>query len=142
MGDIRRMVHGSLFERLGGRAELERVVTTFYQRAQADPVLGPVFAREVHDWPSHVETVTNFWSTQTGGPLLYRGGMGKHIRLGLQPEHFAGWLALWEENARVEVGAELAAELMVIGRAFAERLQAMARPPVVGPSGFRFAPGS
>ncbi len=130
----------TLFDRLGGRAVLERLVTTFYQRAQADEVLGPVFARAVHDWPSHIETVTNFWSTQTGGPLLYRGGMGRHIRLGLQPEHFGSWLALWEQNALSEVGPELAADLMVIGRAFAERLQQMARPPEPGPVGFRFAP--
>ena len=126
----------SLFDRLGGRGVIERLVASFYRRAQLDDLLGPVFAREVHDWPSHIETVSNFWSTQTGGPPLYPGGMGKHLRLGLSPEHFVRWLALWEANARAEVGDELAAELKEIGQIFAERLQQMGRA-----AAFRFAPG-
>lgn len=130
----------SLYDRLGGRVVLVRLVTAFYQRAQADALLGPVFAREVHDWPSHIETVSDFWSTQTGGPPRYRGGMGKHLRLGLQVEHFQRWLELWDENARLEVGPELAAELVQIGRLFAERLQQMARQVAETRPGFRWAP--
>jgi len=132
------MVSGTLFERLGGRTVIERLVTSFYEHAQRDPVLGPVFAAQVHDWPSHIQTVSHFWSTQTGGPPLYRGGMGKHIRLGLQPEHFQRWLALWEENAIREVGPESAAELKAIGQIFAQRLQEMARLAGAPPPGFRF----
>ena len=131
-----------LFERLGGRTVLQRVVTRFYERARNDGLLGPVFAREVHDWPTHVETVTDFWSTQTGGPPRYRGGMGKHLRLGLKPEHFERWLALWEENACEEVGPELASELRHIGTIFAGRLQQMARDAAAMRPGFRFAPES
>ena len=125
----------TLYERLGGRVTLERVVTSFYQRAQADPLLGPVFAHEVAEWPAHIETVTHFWSTQTGGPPLYRGGMGKHLRLGLRPEHFSRWLELWLENATQEVGPELAQELTAIGQAFAARLQNMGQPMMIGRPG-------
>ena len=136
------MAMASLFDRVGGRPILEQLVTTFYDRAQQDPVLGPIFAAEVCDWPEHIQTVTNFWSTQTGGPPLYRGGMGKHLRLGLQAEHFARWLALWEENARREMGPEIAAEFAVIGRVFAERLKEMARQTVTPAGGFRFIPNA
>jgi hemoglobin len=114
-----------LFQRLGGRDGLKTLITRFYERAQQDALLGPVFARQVHDWPSHIETVTDFWSTQTGGPALYRGGMGKHLMLGLAPEHFERWLELWNANAREQLSAECADSLLAIGRAFAARLMQM-----------------
>ena len=116
----------SLYERLGGRPALDALVTAFYGDAQHDPVLGPVFAAHVHDWTSHLATVADFWSTQTGGPPHYRGGMGRHIRLGLRPEHFASWLALWEKTVCRFLAADLAAELMVIARFIAGRLEEMA----------------
>lgn len=123
--DVGRSSGATLFERLGGRPGLERLVESFYTRAQQDEVLGPVFARHVHDWPSHFQTVADFWSNHTGGPPRYRGGMGKHLRLGLRSEHFSRWLTLWEANAREQVGAELAGELAAIGRHVATNLQAM-----------------
>ena len=116
----------SLYERLGGRPALDALVAAFYGDAQHDPVLGPVFGKHVHDWTSHLATVADFWSTQTGGPPLYRGGMGRHIRLGLRPEHFAGWLALWEKTVRRLFATDLADELMVIARFIAGRLEEMA----------------
>jgi hemoglobin len=116
----------TLYERLGGRAGLERLLERFYAQANQDPVLGPIFSAHVHDWPSHLETVTHFWSNHTGGPVLYRGGMGKHLRLGLAPEHFERWLQLWEQNARQECGPEIAAELLQLARHIAGNLQAMA----------------
>lgn len=114
-----------LFQKLGGREGLKTLITRFYDRAQQDPLLGPVFARHVHDWPSHIETVTDFWSTQVGGPALYRGGMGKHLMLGLAPEHFERWLELWNANAREQVDGECADALLAIGRSFAARLMQM-----------------
>jgi hemoglobin len=119
-------VVASLYDRLGGRPALDRLVATFYGDAQNDPVLGPVFAAHVENWSSHLVTVADFWSTQTGGPPLYRGGMGRHIRLGLQPEHFARWLNLWEQTAVRLFGENLAAELMLIARRVGQRLQEMA----------------
>ncbi|HTI73116.1 MAG TPA: group III truncated hemoglobin, partial [Candidatus Limnocylindria bacterium] len=90
-----------------------------------DAVLGPVFAAHVDDWTSHIATVTDFWSTQSGGPRLYRGGMGRHIRLGLQPEHFSHWLALWQTTAQSRFPTELANEVVGLARLIAERLKEM-----------------
>lgn len=116
----------TLYDRIGGRPGLERLLTRFYERARLDPLLGPVFSAHVHDWDSHLVTVVNFWSNHTGGPVLYRGGMGRHIRLGLQPEHFDRWLALWRSNAEEEVGAGCAEELHGIATHVAANLKAMA----------------
>ena len=115
----------TLYERLGGRAGLERLLTRFYERARTDEILGPIFGAHVQDWESHLQTVTDFWSNHTGGPVVYRGGMGKHLRLGLSPEHFERWLGLWEWNASNEVDEEAARELVAIARHVARNLAAM-----------------
>ena len=116
----------TLYDRLGGRDGLRHLVSRFYGLAQQDPLLGPVFGAHVHDWDSHVETVVNFWSNHTGGPALYRGGMGRHLQLGLQPEHFDRWLALWRKNAVECVGEACASELQEIAQHIAGNLKAMA----------------
>ncbi len=116
----------SLYDRVGGRPGLERLLSRFYDRAREDDLLGPIFGAHVHDWDSHLETVVNFWSNHTGGPVLYRGGMGRHLRLGLKPEHFDRWLALWRTNAEKEVGPQCAEELHQIASHVAANLKAMA----------------
>jgi len=116
----------TLYQRVGERAGLEALLAAFYSEAQLDPVIGPVFQRHVHDWPSHLATVTDFWSTQTGGPPLYRGGMGRHIRLGLEAQHFEHWLALWGRVTREQLDAESAEALLAIARMVAGRLAEMA----------------
>ena len=115
----------TLYQRVGERAGLEALLAEFYAQAQLDPVIGPVFQRHVHDWPSHLATVTDFWSTQTGGPPLYRGGMGRHIRLGLEVQHFEHWLALWGRVTRERLDAESAEALLTIARMVAGRLAEM-----------------
>jgi hemoglobin len=115
-----------LYERLGGRQGLERLLDRFYERARHDAVLGPIFGSHVHDWATHLQTVADFWSNHTGGPVRYRGGMGKHLRFGLSHEHFDRWLGLWEENALAETNPENARELVVIARQIAGNLIAMA----------------
>ncbi len=115
----------SLFERLGGRDGLHRILSRFYERARLDPLLGPVFAAHVDDWPRHLETVVDFWSNHTGGPVRYRGGMGRHLRLGLREEHFGRWLALWGENAVELADPDCARELVEIAGHVAGNLRAM-----------------
>jgi len=116
----------TLYERIGGRAGLESLLAAFYSDAQRDPVLGPVFSHHVQDWPSHLVTVTDFWSTQTGGPPLYRGGMGRHLRLGLEARHFEHWLKLWTRVTHERLPPDCALELVQIARGVAARLEEMA----------------
>ena len=111
-----------LFDQLGGRDGIRKLVVHFYKVAQEDDLIGPFFAQHVPDWAAHYETVTDFWSTQTGGPALYRGGMGKHLMLGLTPAHFDRWLKVWVATARLVHGDALASQLETIGQIFALRL--------------------
>lgn len=80
--------------------DLMRLVKTFYASASADPVLGPVFARAIPDWESHYQIVQNFWSRSFLGTSRYSGmPFAAHIPLGLRPEHFARWVALFKQTA-------------------------------------------
>lgn len=121
-----------LFDRLGGRDRIKDLLTKFYADAGEDPVIGPIFNAEIHDWPHHIDHVTDFWSTQTGGPVVYQGGMMRHVRLGLELEHFSAWLALWEKRCRAEFPVREAEELIAIARLFATRLKEL-----TGNSGIR-----
>lgn len=124
-----------LYDRLGGRPALVNLLTRFYAACGEDPVVGPVFASAIADWEHHIDHVADFWSTQTGGPALYPGGMGRHVRLGLNLEHFSAWLVIWEKTCR-EVFPEREAEEMIrIAHLFAGRLKQM-----TGNSGVQIRP--
>ncbi|MEK0450658.1 MAG: hypothetical protein RL088_2926 [Verrucomicrobiota bacterium] len=88
----------SLYERIGGNAGLSRLVKWFYAKLRYEPEVEDLFKQHVHDWPAHIRLIIDFWSTMTGGPATYAGGMGKHIFLRLQAHHYAVWLAVWEQN--------------------------------------------
>lgn len=82
---------------------IRRLVDAFYERVRDDPELGPVFNDAVHDWPEHLETLTNFWSSVILGERRYHGRpVPAHIRHRdrITPELFLRWLALWGVTAR------------------------------------------
>lgn len=73
----------------------------FYADVRQDSLIGPIFNAHIHDWPAHLEKITDFWALQTGGESGYRGGFGAvHLPLGLEESHFRRWLMLWELNCK------------------------------------------
>lgn len=89
--------------RLGiDEAMIETLVHTFYGEVRRDDLLGPIFNRAVKDWDTHLAKLCAFWSSVTLASGRYRGTpMRAHAELpGIAPEHFARWLALFEETAR------------------------------------------
>lgn len=117
---------GSPLEELGGVPTLEGVVTEFYARARRDPLLGPVFAAHVEDWPAHLGRVTAFWVTLLGGDAdlaPWRGNLNAaHAGLGVRGEHLRAWLTLWETTARDLLPAPAADLLTARARAMGARL--------------------
>lgn len=76
-------------------------VNRFYDKAHADPLLGPVFAATIADMEGHLETVRNFWSRALLGTSRYDGHpYPPHVSLPIEPEHFDRWVALFEEACR------------------------------------------
>lgn len=86
---------------LADRADIERLVTVFYRRAFADPLIGPIFTEVARmDLDAHMPIMCDFWESVLFVPGRYRGNaLAPHVTLHrmtpLGSEHFGRWLALW-----------------------------------------------
>ena len=92
------------------RADIERVVASFYEAIRSHPGLGPVFAAHVRDWPAHEAKVAAFWANailQEGG---YDGNVvAAHVSAGnVQPGMFSVWLSLFDTILRRELDEDQA----------------------------------
>ncbi|WP_018260285.1 group III truncated hemoglobin [Methylobacterium sp. WSM2598] len=109
-------------------ASLGRFLDAFYARLRADPLVGPVFAAAIPDpgWPRHMETIRAFWSSVLFRTGRYKGNpFGKHLALaGLGPDHFARWLALFEESAAAHFAPEIASVLVERAHRIGDSLKA------------------
>lgn len=77
---------------------LEPALRHFYDKVQADDLIGPVFARAVHDWDAHIKVMVDFWSRSLLGTARYQGQpFQPHVPLGIGQAHFDRWLILWKE---------------------------------------------
>ncbi|WP_217808570.1 group III truncated hemoglobin [Rhodococcus sp. 1168] len=89
---------------LRDRHDVETMVGEFYERAFADPLIGPIFTEiAVMDLGHHLPIMCDFWET-----VLFRAGKYKrnafqlHVALNdkfpLEQEHFDRWLEIWVAN--------------------------------------------
>jgi hemoglobin len=114
-GEARRnLLIADIVERTGiDDAMIDRLVRSFYARAQQDPLIGPIFARHVEDWEDHYARLSDFWSSVVLMSGRYHGQpMVKHLPLGIDTEHFNRWLELFCETAQ-EVCPPAAAALFI-----------------------------
>jgi len=128
---------GSLFERLGGRSGLLRLLNHFYADVRQNHLLAPIFEAQIDNWLEHIENIADFWTRITGGPAVYAGSMpARHIPLGLREQHFQAWLGLWDFNCRLWLAPDCAEELSALARQIGERLRSfcgLAQPDVLKP---------
>ncbi len=83
-----------------GEGDLRLLVRAFYAEALKDPLIGPVFARNVADWDHHFDIVQNFWSRALLGTTRYTGSpFTPHLSLHLKPEFFDRWIELFKTMA-------------------------------------------
>jgi hemoglobin len=77
------------------------LVQAFYGRVLGDESLGPIFRERLgRRWDEHIATMVDFWSSVALTTGRYGGKPHvAHHGLGLTPEHFSRWLALFEETA-------------------------------------------
>ena len=84
------------------RTDIEHLINTFYDKVQADPVIGYIFNDVARvDWPKHLPVMYNFWEFLLLGGAHYQGNpIQKHIDLHavhpLTAEHFDRWLLLFQ----------------------------------------------
>lgn len=93
------------------RIEIDRVVTAFYAAVRQHPMLGPVFAAHITDWPPHEAKVANFWAnailyerSYDGNPALVHQQAGN-----VRPGMFEAWLGLFDTILRAELRPDQAA---------------------------------
>jgi hemoglobin len=92
------------------RKDIERLVDSFYEKVRADELLSPVFAHL--DWPAHLPTMYNFWSSLLFGDKSYEGNpFMAHKHLSINESHFTRWLELFTETVDQEFTGERASEL-------------------------------
>lgn len=83
------------------RADLDRLIKTFYGRVFADDAIGPFFTQVARLTPEmHFPLLADFWETVLFGKNLYHHNViQKHIELHLkriiEPHHFAQWVSLF-----------------------------------------------
>ncbi|WP_418511559.1 group III truncated hemoglobin [Corallibacter sp.] len=88
------------------RADVHKLVSTFYKKVRKDDVLGPFFNRVITDWDSHIEHLTTFWETSLfmtrklekkykGNPLEVHVKVDKENNNTISELHFGIWLNLW-----------------------------------------------
>jgi len=118
-------------------ALIARQVHAFYGRVRQDPVLGPVFEAAIDDWDLHLAKLCDFWSSVLLMTGRFKGSpMAAHAHNpGIEDEHFARWLELFESTAR-DICPPPAADLFVeksqmIGRSLRMGL-AVARGAPIG----------
>jgi len=90
---------------------IETLVHAFYAKVRRDELLGPIFNARIDDWDTHLEKLCRFWSSVVLMTGTYEGRpMVVHAALpNIDGEHFARWLALFEETARAVCPADAAA---------------------------------
>jgi hemoglobin len=107
------------------RNDIIHLVDSFYDKAKADELLGPVFAHL--DWPKHLPTMYNFWSSMIFGENSYQGNpFQKHIPLKINATHFERWLSLFHETVDQNFegfnSVEIKSRAQSIARLFQHRL--------------------
>ena len=100
------------------REDIKLLVDRFYDKVQSDPLLGPVFSHV--DWPHHLPTMYNFWSSMLLGDQSYRGNpFQKHLPLAIDGQHFEQWLKLFTETVDHHFSGEKAEEIKMRARSIA-----------------------
>lgn len=131
-------------------AGLRALVDTFYERVRADAELGPIFNDAIHDWPDHLQRLTDFWHSVMLTSGRYKGQpVPVHMkhRDRITPELFQRWLGLWATTTGELMEPEAAASMQEKAGRIAESLQlamfyrpdmpwnlAKARPDAVRPA--------
>jgi len=87
------------------RADVNRVITSFYASVREDHLLGPVFNSRIKDWDHHFDHLTDFWESNlflvshySGNPIQVHQEVDKYTGHVIDQSYFVQWLKLWNET--------------------------------------------
>jgi len=95
-----------LYDRIGGRDGLLRLLKHFYADVRQHNVIGPIFMAKIDNWPAHLEKIADFW-------------------LGIEEQHFEAWLGLWHHNCRAHLPETEAQEMINSAEMIGQRLRSI-----------------
>lgn len=84
------------------REDISILVSTFYDRAFADPLIGYIFTDIAHlDLVAHMPTMCDFWESVIFRAGKYHGNAMQphyllHLKSPLTHAHFERWLEIWK----------------------------------------------
>ncbi len=105
--------------------EISTLVDSFYDKVRLDPDIGPIFNAIVGDWPHHLATLKDFWSTVLLTTGRYKGDpMMTHLQLPLDRDHFERWLTLFAETATDVLSPDHAVTVIAKSQRIAQNFKA------------------
>lgn len=107
-------------------AALPGLLDLFYSRVREDALIGPLFNEVVHDWPSHLVRLHDFWSSVMLTSGRYKGNpMAMHLKhaRSLTTPMFDRWLALWKATTEEVLPQATAAAMQSKAARISESLQ-------------------
>jgi len=110
--------YATIYDAIGGAETIREIVTRFYPKVQAHPLLGPLFPEDIHPV---MEKQFLFLSQFLGGPPLYSDEYGhpmmraRHLPFPITPERAEAWLACMAE-ALSETGVPESLQKLTIER--------------------------
>ncbi|WP_205864588.1 group III truncated hemoglobin [Planctomonas sp. JC2975] len=125
---------------LEDRDDVSLLVTSFYRRAFADPLIGPIFTDVAHmDLDHHLPIMCDFWQTVLFNAGLYRRNALQlhhvlHAKHPLGAAEFDRWLELWIAN----VDDHFAGRVAEHAKVQATRIAGSIRRRLQGRSGSRY----
>lgn len=106
------------------RADVIRLVDTFYDRVRADDLLGPIFDDIAKiDWRVHLPKMYGFWAAVLFGEPGFKGSpMAVHLALARQTPLGAREFARWIEQFHANVDANFEGPMATEAKARASRI--------------------
>ncbi len=87
------------------RADVEKLVHSFYAKVRANQEIGFFFNETIEDWDEHLNKLTDFWESNLFNVNKFRGRPGRaHIMVdqkfnnSIEAKHFGVWLNMWVET--------------------------------------------
>jgi hemoglobin len=97
-------------------ADIRNCVRTFYEKAAADDLIGPIFKGVIKDWDAHLATMDDFWSNALIGTERYTAApFPPHLKLQMTQAHFDRWRDLWAPAVEATLPEPLRTKALSIG---------------------------
>jgi len=105
-------------EDLKNRADINKLVLSFYAKIRKNDEIGFFFNNSIKDWDTHLEKLTDFWESNLfftgsfrGNPAVAHVKVDKENNHSISQYHFGIWLNLWFQTIDELYEGEMAERL-------------------------------